>query len=73
MRTFHAVEACCLVWTIELALASGADVRGTEHASDAVPPQAAIDDVLKIPSIQSVHLVQLPPAGELPAWLQGLL
>ncbi len=38
---------------------------------DAIPPQAAIDDVLKIPSIQSVHLVQLPPAGQLPAWLQG--
>jgi D-3-phosphoglycerate dehydrogenase len=40
---------------------------------DAVPPQAAIDDVLKIPSIQSVHLVQLPPAGELAAWLQGVV
>jgi D-3-phosphoglycerate dehydrogenase len=40
---------------------------------DAIPPQAAIDDVLKIPSIQSVHLVQLPPAGQLPAWLQGLV
>jgi D-3-phosphoglycerate dehydrogenase / 2-oxoglutarate reductase len=40
---------------------------------DAIPPQAAIDAVLRIPSIQSVHLVQLPPAGELPAWLQGLL
>ena len=40
---------------------------------DAIPPQAAIDDVLKIPSIQSVHLVQLPPAGELAAWLQGLV
>ncbi len=39
---------------------------------DAVPPQAAIDEVLRTPSIQSVHLVQLPPAGELPAWLQGL-
>jgi D-3-phosphoglycerate dehydrogenase len=39
---------------------------------DAIPPQAAIDDVLKIPSIQSVQLVQLPPAGQLPAWLQGV-
>jgi len=40
---------------------------------DAIPAQAAIDDVLKIPSIQSVQLVQLPPAGQLPAWLQGLV
>ncbi len=40
---------------------------------DAFPPQAAIDEVLKLPAIQSVHLVQLPPAGQLPAWLQGLV
>ncbi|MHB0955247.1 MAG: phosphoglycerate dehydrogenase [Pirellulaceae bacterium] len=40
---------------------------------DAIPPQAAIDDVLKIPSVQSVQLVQLPPAGQLAAWLQGVV
>lgn len=40
---------------------------------DAVPSQAALDDVMNIPSIQSVHLVQLPPSGELPGWLQGLV
>ncbi|MCU0958758.1 MAG: phosphoglycerate dehydrogenase [Pirellulaceae bacterium] len=40
---------------------------------DAVPTTAAIEDVLGIPSIQSVHLVQLPPAGQLPRWLQGLV
>ncbi len=40
---------------------------------DTVPPQQAIDDVLKIDAIQSVHLIQLPPAGELPSWLQGLV
>jgi len=39
---------------------------------DAFPPQAAIDEVLKLPAIQTVHLVQLPPTGQLPAWLQGL-
>jgi len=40
---------------------------------DAMPPQAAIDEVLRIPSIQSVSLVELPPAGQLPAWLEGLI
>jgi D-3-phosphoglycerate dehydrogenase len=39
---------------------------------DSVPPQEAIDDVLKIDSIQSVQLIELPRAGELPSWLQGL-
>ena len=39
---------------------------------DSMPPQAAIDEVLKIDSIQSVQLIELPAAGELPNWLQGL-
>ena len=38
---------------------------------DAVPPQQAVDDVLRIESIQSVQLIQLPVAGHLPPWLQG--
>ncbi len=40
---------------------------------DTIPPPQALDDVLKIDAIQSVHLIQLPPAGELPSWLQGLV
>ena len=40
---------------------------------DAVPPAAALDEVAKIPAIQSVNLVQLPAAGQLPAWLQGIV
>lgn len=39
---------------------------------DSIPPQAAIDEVLGIDSIQSVQLIELPGAGELPSWLQGL-
>lgn len=39
---------------------------------DSIPPQEAIDDVLKIDAIHSVKLIELPPAGELPAWLQAL-
>jgi D-3-phosphoglycerate dehydrogenase len=40
---------------------------------DAVPPAAALDEVARIPAIQSVHLVQLPAAGQLPDWLQGIV
>ena len=40
---------------------------------DAVPPAAALDEVAKIPAIQSINLVQLPAAGQLPAWLQGVV
>ena len=36
---------------------------------DSEPPQAAIDEVLAHPHIQSVSVVKLPPAGELPPWL----
>ena len=39
---------------------------------DSIPPQAALDDVLAIDSVQSVQLIELPPSGELPSWLQGL-
>ena len=37
---------------------------------DSLPPQAAIDDVLENPHIRRVQVVELPPAGQLPAWLQ---
>ena len=36
---------------------------------DSEPPQAAIDEVLAHPHIQSVSVVKLPPAGELPPCL----
>lgn len=36
---------------------------------DSVPPQAAIDEVLAHPSIQSVRVISLPAAGKLPSWL----
>lgn len=39
---------------------------------DAVPPPDAIEEVLHIPSIESAHFIELPPAGQLPSWLQGL-
>ena len=38
---------------------------------DNEPPQAAIDEVLANPDIQSVTIVRLPAAGELPSWMIG--
>ncbi len=40
---------------------------------DSMPPQAAIDDVMKIDAIQTARIIELPAAGELPNWLQGLV
>ncbi len=40
---------------------------------DSTPPQAAMDEVLQIDAIQSIRLLELPPAGQLPPWLQGLM
>jgi D-3-phosphoglycerate dehydrogenase len=37
---------------------------------DSLPPQAAIDEVLRHKDIHSVHMIELPKAGELPAWLR---
>jgi D-3-phosphoglycerate dehydrogenase len=37
---------------------------------DSLPPQAAIDEVLRHNDIQSVKVIELPKAGELPAWLR---
>ncbi len=36
---------------------------------DGQPPQAAIDEVLAHPHIQTASVVQLPKAGELPPWM----
>jgi D-3-phosphoglycerate dehydrogenase len=36
---------------------------------DSQPPQKAIDEVLAHPSIHSVKVIELPPAGQLPPWL----
>jgi D-3-phosphoglycerate dehydrogenase len=37
---------------------------------DSLPPQAAIDEVLRHKDVQSVKVIELPEAGELPAWLR---
>ena len=37
---------------------------------DSLPPQAAIDEVLRHKDVQSVKVIELPKAGELPAWLR---
>jgi D-3-phosphoglycerate dehydrogenase len=37
---------------------------------DSAPAPAAIDEVLAVPGIHSVKVIQLPAAGELPSWLQ---
>ena len=37
---------------------------------DGLPPQAALDEVSGHPDIQSVRVIELPPAGQLPVWLQ---
>jgi len=36
---------------------------------DALPPQAAVVEVASHPAIQSIRIIQLPPAGQLPTWL----
>src|SRR6266478_6422725 len=35
---------------------------------DQSPPEEAIQEVRKHPQISSIHVVKLPPAGEMPAW-----
>ncbi len=39
---------------------------------DSVPPDAVLQDVLQIEGIESVQLIELPLARQLPAWLQGI-
>jgi D-3-phosphoglycerate dehydrogenase len=38
---------------------------------DSEPSAAALDEARRLPSITSVVVVSLPPAGQLPRWLQG--
>ena len=38
---------------------------------DAEPTEAALEDVRKLASIGSAKVIHLPPAGELPPWLQS--
>ncbi len=38
---------------------------------DGLPSDAAMNDIRALASIESAVVVKLPPAGELPSWLQG--
>lgn len=38
---------------------------------DSEPPAKAIQEVLAHPAIQNAWVIHLPPAGQLPSWLQG--
>jgi len=38
---------------------------------DGEPPAAALEAVRRLPAISSATVVQLPPSGVLPRWLQG--
>src|SRR5439155_136820 len=49
--------------------APGGDAIGVMNL-DGVPPQAALDDVLKCKDIRSVKVIPLPAASQLPQWLQ---
>ena len=37
---------------------------------DSVPPAEAIEEVKKIEAVQTVRVIELPKAGEVPSWLQ---
>lgn len=36
---------------------------------DSTPPKAALDELMAIKAIRKVKMIELPAAGELPAWL----
>ena len=38
---------------------------------DSPPPAEAMEEVLRHPDIERVKLIELPPAGELPRWMQA--
>jgi D-3-phosphoglycerate dehydrogenase len=38
---------------------------------DSQPPAEALSEVRQLPAITSAIVVRLPPAGQLPSWLQG--
>lgn len=37
---------------------------------DSQPPQAALDDMNAIDAIESIRMIELPAAGEMPTWMQ---
>jgi D-3-phosphoglycerate dehydrogenase len=48
----------------------GGDAIGVMNL-DAEPPAEALEAVRSDPAISSVRIIRLPPAGQLPAWLQA--
>jgi D-3-phosphoglycerate dehydrogenase len=38
---------------------------------DSVPPEAAVEEVRQVAELTSVRVIELPPAGKMPHWLQG--
>jgi D-3-phosphoglycerate dehydrogenase / 2-oxoglutarate reductase len=56
-------------------MAVGRDAPGGEAVGvlnlDTEPSAEALEDVRKLPAITSAIVVRLPPAGQLPSWLQG--
>ncbi|HEX3599176.1 MAG TPA: phosphoglycerate dehydrogenase [Lacipirellulaceae bacterium] len=56
-------------------MAVGRDAPGGEAVGilnlDTEPSAEALADVRQLPAITSITVVRLPPAGQLPSWLQG--
>jgi D-3-phosphoglycerate dehydrogenase len=56
-------------------MAVGRDAPGGEAVGvlnlDSEPSAAALADVRQLPAITSAIVIRLPPAGQLPSWLQG--
>lgn len=56
-------------------MAVGRDTPGGEAVGvlnlDTEPSPEALADVRKLPAITSATVIRLPPAGQLPSWLQG--
>jgi D-3-phosphoglycerate dehydrogenase len=56
-------------------MAVGRDAPGGEAVGvlnlDTEPSAEALEEVRKLPAITSAIVVRLPPAGQLPSWLQG--
>ncbi|HEY2414660.1 MAG TPA: NAD(P)-dependent oxidoreductase, partial [Pirellulaceae bacterium] len=48
----------------------GGEAVGVLNLDDA-PPAAALEAVRRLPAITSATVIQLPPAGKLPAWIQS--
>ena len=50
--------------------APGGSAIGVLNLDD-LPSQQAVDEVLQVSGIQSARVIQMPPTGELPPWLQS--